>query len=48
MPEQILPADLLDSFGPGGDWDAEEQTPYEPPNLHADQPLTIKPTAAAR
>ena len=24
MPQQILPADLLDSFGEGGDWDVEE------------------------
>ncbi|HUG86127.1 MAG TPA: hypothetical protein VMM13_16305, partial [Euzebya sp.] len=24
MPQQLMPADLLDSFGEGGDWDAEE------------------------
>jgi DNA-directed RNA polymerase subunit beta' len=24
MPQQMMPADLLDSFGEGGDWDAEE------------------------
>ncbi len=24
MPQQVLPADLLDSFGEGGDWDMEE------------------------